>query len=137
MRERDVVRTVLGDRWWEALLYASGRWVLDYLTLLAALTALGAHPRPSLVLLAFCAAQLLGQLPLTPGGLGFVEAGPDRHARARGRGRRRGGRGDARLPARLVLAADPGRRVAAIVHRRRYGSNGSGTRAVAPASPRP
>jgi uncharacterized protein (TIRG00374 family) len=27
------------------------------------------------VLLAFCAAQLLAQVPLTPGGLGFVEAG--------------------------------------------------------------
>jgi uncharacterized protein (TIRG00374 family) len=27
------------------------------------------------VLLAFCAAQMLAQIPLTPGGLGFVEAG--------------------------------------------------------------
>jgi uncharacterized protein (TIRG00374 family) len=27
------------------------------------------------VLLAFCAAQLLAQVPVTPGGLGFVEAG--------------------------------------------------------------
>jgi hypothetical protein len=27
------------------------------------------------VLLAFCTAQFLGTLPLTPGGLGFVEAG--------------------------------------------------------------
>jgi uncharacterized protein (TIRG00374 family) len=27
------------------------------------------------VLLAFCAAQVLGQIPVTPGGLGFVEAG--------------------------------------------------------------
>ena len=33
------------------------------------------HPRPGLVLLAFCAAQMLAQIPLTPGGLGFVEAG--------------------------------------------------------------
>ena len=31
--------------------------------------------RPGLVLLAFCAAQLLAQIPVTPGGLGFVEAG--------------------------------------------------------------
>ncbi len=30
---------------------------------------------PGLVLLAFCAAQLLSQIPVTPGGLGFVEAG--------------------------------------------------------------
>jgi uncharacterized protein (TIRG00374 family) len=35
----------------------------------------GSTPRPSLVLLAFCAAQLLAQVPITPGGLGFVEAG--------------------------------------------------------------
>jgi uncharacterized protein (TIRG00374 family) len=75
LRERDVVRKVLGRNWWEALLAASGRWLFDYATLLAALNAVGAHPRPSLVLLAFFAAQLLGTLPLTPGGLGFVEAG--------------------------------------------------------------
>ena len=75
LRERDRVRHTLGAHWWQALLFAGGRWVLDYLTLLAALTALGADPSPSLVLLAFCAAQLLGTLPITPGGLGFVEAG--------------------------------------------------------------
>jgi uncharacterized protein (TIRG00374 family) len=75
LRERDQVRRTLGRQWWQAVLLASGRWVLDYLTLLAALTAVGADPRPSLVLLAFCAAQLLGTLPITPGGLGFVEAG--------------------------------------------------------------
>jgi uncharacterized protein (TIRG00374 family) len=75
IRERDIVLDVLGRQWWEALLGAAGRWVLDYLTLLAALYAVGAQPRASLVLLAFFAAQLLGTLPLTPGGLGFVEAG--------------------------------------------------------------
>ena len=75
LRERDVVKDVLGHNWWQALLAATGRWLLDYATLLAALNAVGAHPRTSLVLLAFFAAQLLGTLPLTPGGLGFVEAG--------------------------------------------------------------
>ena len=75
LRERDEVRDVLGRNWWQALLLSAGRWVLDYLTLLAALTAVHADPRPSTVLLAFCAAQFLGTLPLTPGGLGFVEAG--------------------------------------------------------------
>jgi uncharacterized protein (TIRG00374 family) len=44
-------------------------------TLLAALAAIGSHPRPGLVLLAFCGAQVLAQIPVTPGGLGFVEAG--------------------------------------------------------------
>src|SRR5918992_996199 len=75
LRERNSVTMVLGQRWWQALLLAAGRWLLDYLTLLAALTAVHADPRPSTVLLAFCAAQILGTLPLTPGGLGFVEAG--------------------------------------------------------------
>ena len=53
----------------------SGRWAFDYASLLAALAAVGSHPRPSLVLLAFCGAQVLAQIPITPGGLGFVEAG--------------------------------------------------------------
>ena len=52
-----------------------GRWAFDYATLLAALAAVGSTPRPTLVLLAFCAAQVLAQIPVTPGGLGFVEAG--------------------------------------------------------------
>ena len=110
IRERNEVRDVLGKRWWQALLLASGRWVLDYLTLLAAVTAVGADPRPSTVLLAFCAAQFLGTLPLTPGGLGFVEAGLTGTLALgrRARGRRRGG--DAGLQARVLLAADPGRR---------------------------
>ena len=54
---------------------AAGRWLFDWLTLLTALAAVGQHPRPTLVLLAFCAAQLLAQIPITPGGLGVVEAG--------------------------------------------------------------
>ncbi len=42
---------------------------------LCALRAVGGQPRPSLVLLAYAATQLLALIPLTPGGLGFVEAG--------------------------------------------------------------
>jgi uncharacterized membrane protein YbhN (UPF0104 family) len=74
-RERRVILAVLGDRWWSALLATIGRWLLDYLALYAALLAVGADPPPSLVLLAYCTAQVLGQIPATPGGLGFVEAG--------------------------------------------------------------
>jgi uncharacterized protein (TIRG00374 family) len=37
--------------------------------------AVGVRPRFSLVLLAYGAAAVLGMIPLTPGGLGFVEAG--------------------------------------------------------------
>jgi uncharacterized protein (TIRG00374 family) len=75
VRERDRILATLGPRWKRALLAAVGRWAFDYATLLAALAAVGDHARPGLVLLAFCAAQLLAQIPVTPGGLGFVEAG--------------------------------------------------------------
>ena len=44
-------------------------------SLVAALAALGAHARPSQVLMAYCVAQALALIPITPGGLGFVESG--------------------------------------------------------------
>ena len=75
LRERDAIRVAVGPHWRMALVAAVGRWAFDYLALLAALRAVGAEPDPSLVLLAYVAAQLLGTIPLTPGGLGFVEAG--------------------------------------------------------------
>jgi uncharacterized protein (TIRG00374 family) len=73
--QRDMILRTLGRRWWEALLGSIGRWALDYAALLAALAAVGTRPIASLVLLAYVAAQILAQIPLTPGGLGFVEAG--------------------------------------------------------------
>lgn len=73
--ERDEIRVVFGRRWFEGLVSALGNRLLDYLALLAALVAVGAHPRPSLVLLAYAASVILGMIPITPGGLGFVEAG--------------------------------------------------------------
>ena len=75
VRERDRILGTLGPRWKRALAAAVGRWAFDFGCLLAALRALDVLPRPGLVLLAFCAAQVLAQIPLTPGGLGFVEAG--------------------------------------------------------------
>jgi uncharacterized membrane protein YbhN (UPF0104 family) len=75
LRERDRILETLGPRWKRALLATVCRWAFDYASLLAALAAVGDHARPGLVLLAFCAAQLLAQIPVTPGGLGFVEAG--------------------------------------------------------------
>jgi uncharacterized protein (TIRG00374 family) len=122
LHERDVVLGVLGRQWWEALLLAAGRWVLDYLTLIAALYALGASPRASLVLLAFCAAQLLGTLPLTPGGLGFVEAGLTGTLALAGVGG--GAAVVATLAYRLVSfwLPLPAGAIAAVVHRRRYGA---------------
>jgi len=75
LRERDRILATLGPRWKRALLATVGRWAFDYASLLAALAAVHDEPRAGLVLLAFCAAQLLAQIPATPGGLGFVEAG--------------------------------------------------------------
>jgi uncharacterized protein (TIRG00374 family) len=75
LEERDSIRRVLGKRWHHALLAATGRWIFDFGALLACLRAVGADPNPSLVLLAFAAASLLGMISITPGGLGLVEAG--------------------------------------------------------------
>lgn len=73
--ERDLLRRSLGSAWPRAVATAAGRWIFDFLSLYAALLAVGARPSLTVALLAYCAAQLLGQLPLTPGGLGVVEAG--------------------------------------------------------------
>lgn len=73
--ERDSVRGRLGEHWLTAVIYSVGKWLLEYFTLLLALAAVGAHPRPSLVLLAYTASAVLSMIPITPGGLGFVEAG--------------------------------------------------------------
>jgi uncharacterized protein (TIRG00374 family) len=73
--QRNEIRDALGDTWWKALLFALGNWLFDYLALLAAITAVGSRPRPTLVLLAYSASMVLAMIPITPGGLGFVEAG--------------------------------------------------------------
>jgi uncharacterized protein (TIRG00374 family) len=122
LSERDIVVSVLGREWWEALLLAAGRWLLDYLTLVAAVYAVGARPHVSLVLLAFCTAQLLGTMPLTPGGLGFVEAGLTGTLALAGVGG--GAAVVATLAYRLVSfwLPIPAGAVAAVIHRRRYGA---------------
>ena len=73
--ERNKIRAALGERWAKALFASAGKWGFDYLCLVAALSAVGSSPRPALVLLAYTAAQILGMIPITPGGVGFVEAG--------------------------------------------------------------
>jgi uncharacterized protein (TIRG00374 family) len=73
--ERNLIRQALGEKWVTALLATVGKWAFDYVALLASLAAVGAEPNPGLVLLAYAASQVLGMIPITPGGLGFVEAG--------------------------------------------------------------
>jgi uncharacterized protein (TIRG00374 family) len=75
IEERDEIRSTLGERWKMALTAAVGKSLFDYLALVAALYAVQAGPDPALVLLAYVAGSILGMIPLTPGGLGFVEAG--------------------------------------------------------------
>ncbi len=75
VEERDLIVRVVGARWKQALAASLGKYLLDFAVLLVALEAVGAQPPLSLVLLAYFAAQLLVLIPITPGGLGFVEAG--------------------------------------------------------------
>jgi uncharacterized protein (TIRG00374 family) len=75
VHQRDMMVEGLGARWKTALAAAVGNWLLDYFALVAALFAVGTTPRFSVVLLAYGAAAVLGMIPITPGGLGFVEAG--------------------------------------------------------------
>jgi uncharacterized protein (TIRG00374 family) len=75
LAQRDAVRATLGSSWQAAIAAAAGSTLFDYFALLAALRAVGADPRPSLVILAYAVAKVLTMIPLTPGGLGFVEGG--------------------------------------------------------------
>ena len=72
--QRNAIKQVLDKKWWQAVLLTAGRLGFDYGCLLAVLRATGAHPQPSVVLLAYSAANIVELLPLTPGGLGIVEA---------------------------------------------------------------
>jgi uncharacterized protein (TIRG00374 family) len=74
LEQRNLIREVLGQQWWQATLLSAGRLLFDYLCLLFSVRAVGAHPRPSLILLAYAVAGIIGLVPITPGGLGIVEA---------------------------------------------------------------
>jgi uncharacterized protein (TIRG00374 family) len=74
LAQRNDIREVLGRQWWQAVLLAAGRLAFDYLCLLAGLRATGSRPRPSLILVAYAVAGVIGMIPITPGGLGIVEA---------------------------------------------------------------
>ena len=73
--ERDSIRTELQHRPVVVALSAIAKPGGDCLALYLSLVAVGAHPHPVAVLAAFAAATVAGMVPLTPGGLGFVEAG--------------------------------------------------------------
>jgi uncharacterized protein (TIRG00374 family) len=73
--QRDEVAAAFAGRWKTALALAAANRMFDYSALVAALYAVGAHIRPSMVLLAYVVAMALATVPITPGGLGVVEAG--------------------------------------------------------------
>jgi uncharacterized protein (TIRG00374 family) len=75
LAQRDRLKQAFGQRWQVALTGAVGKVGFDYLALLCCLAAVGSRPSPSLVLLAYVVGALLAQIPVTPGGLGFAEAG--------------------------------------------------------------
>jgi uncharacterized membrane protein YbhN (UPF0104 family) len=75
LAQRDALRDTFAEHPVLATLAAFGKWGFDYAALLCVLAALDIRPEPALVLLAYSASALLGMIPLTPGGLGFVEAG--------------------------------------------------------------
>lgn len=75
LTERDRVAQAFDGRWLRSLAAAAGNRMFDYGALVASLLAVGAHVRPSLVLVAYVASLALALVPITPGGLGFVETG--------------------------------------------------------------
>lgn len=75
LAQRDRIAAAFDGQWWWAVFAAAANRMLDYAALVAALVAFGAHARPSEVLLAYVVAQALAFVPITPGGLGFVDAG--------------------------------------------------------------
>ena len=72
---RNLVRRTLAGSWRRAVPAAYGNALLDVAALQAAIFATGAGFHPSLTVLAYVAAAVLAMIPLTPGGVGFVEAG--------------------------------------------------------------
>jgi len=75
LEQRDRMKKTFGQRWYVALVSAVGKVGFDYVALVCCLAAVGVRPHASLVLLAYVGGALLALIPVTPGGLGFVEAG--------------------------------------------------------------
>jgi uncharacterized protein (TIRG00374 family) len=75
VESRNTIRGALRESWKRAVPAAAANQMFDFLALEASLLAVGASVDPLLVLLAYVAAATLAMIPLTPGGLGFVEAG--------------------------------------------------------------
>ena len=75
LAQRDRIAAAFDKHWWRACVAAAANRMFDYAALVAALVAFGAHVRPAEVLLAYVVAQAFAIIPITPGGVGFVDAG--------------------------------------------------------------
>jgi uncharacterized protein (TIRG00374 family) len=120
--QRNRMRETFGRRWHVAVAGAVGKVGFDYLALVCCLGAVGARPEPSLVLLAYVGGALLALIPVTPGGLGFVEAGLTGLLTAAGVGAQQAL--VSTLAYRLVSfwLPLPAGAIAHLMYRRRYGS---------------
>lgn len=132
LAQRDGLRAAFGARWRFALCADIAKPGFDYLGLLCCLAAVGARPDPSLVVLAYSAAMLLGLIPFTPGGLGFVEAGLTGLLALAGVSAHQAV--VATLAYRLIVfwLPIPLGGVAYLLHRRRYGTADASASAVSP-----
>lgn len=72
---RDSLRVEFGPNLTLVVYLALGRVLFEYLGLVLALKALGSEVGPVLLVAVFSGATMLAMIPLTPGGLGFVETG--------------------------------------------------------------
>jgi uncharacterized protein (TIRG00374 family) len=63
-----------GRRFFEAFGFSLGNWLLDILVLYWFFLAVGHHQRLGSLLVAYAIANLVAAIPITPAGLGFVEA---------------------------------------------------------------
>ena len=75
LAQRDRIAAAFETHWWRATFAAAANRMFDYAALVAALVAFEAHVRPAEVLLAYVVAQAFTIIPITPGGVGFVDAG--------------------------------------------------------------
>ncbi len=75
LAQRERVAAAFQGHWWRAVVAAAANRMFDYAALVAALVAFGVHARPAEVLLAYVIAQAFAMIPITPGGVGFVDAG--------------------------------------------------------------
>jgi uncharacterized protein (TIRG00374 family) len=73
--ERDLILGAVRQRAAFVVFLALAQPLTDYAALYLALVAVGAHVSAASAMAAFVVSNIAGLVPLTPGGLGFVEAG--------------------------------------------------------------